>query len=212
MKKNLSVFGLFAAILLASNVSSANADPTYAVLDANGNVTNVIVCGSACASGEFGGNKVVLQVASDPVTNENRGSFWNGPGTTTFNENTGAFTVNNSQPVQKNFSETTIEISPALEESTVLSTATITGESTSFSFKYEDTIGSNLFVKDGFIFNYTDNTVASVSVTKDNVVESLDLGTRKTNEQIVQKIQDFNLILLNSKIQTLISLLGSWVK
>ena len=212
MKKNLNIFALFTTVLLSLNVSSASADPTYAVLDSNGNVTNVIVCGSACASGEFGGNKVVLQVAADPITGENRGSVWQGPGTTTYSENSGIFTVNQTQPIYHNFSETAIEISTIGEESTVTSSAIINGESTSFSFKYEDTIGSNLFATNGFVFNYTDNTVASVIVTKNNITESLDLGNRKTNEEIIQNIQDSNLMLLNSKIQTLISLLGSWVK
>ena len=265
MKKVL--FSLIASSLLLFNLSSAQADPTYAVLDANGNVTNVIVCGSACASGEFGGNKVVLQVASDPVTNENRGSFWNGPGTTTYNENTGAFTVthqptqttvNKIDVVENTFlvdkydvqeSTTSLTVNEDGTETTTVitrnwtieeenktkttSSAIVNGQSSSYSFTYNDTIGSNLFTKNGFIKNWSDNSSAVISVNKDetqtiskisngtksvvstdtqNEVESISFNERKTSQEIQDSVTNSNLLLLNSKIQTLIFLLGSWVK
>ena len=204
MKKNISVFGLLLSIFLASNVSSASADPTYAVLDANGNVTNIIVCGSACASGEFGGNKVVLQVAADPVTGENRGGFWHGPGTTTYDSNSGTFTMTESRTVTNSLTEE--------ENGTeVTSSTTISGGATT-QFKYNDTIGNNLFTRNGFIYGYLENTSASVSVNKSGITESLDFDKRKTGNEIQQSIQNSGLTLLNSKVQTLISLLGSWVK
>jgi hypothetical protein len=96
MKKSL--FG-FITLLLSFNLSSAQADPTYAVLDSNGNVTNIIVCGSACAGGTWAGQTVVPQVAADPVTGENRGGFWQGPGTTTYDSNSGTFTMTESRTV-----------------------------------------------------------------------------------------------------------------
>ena len=204
MKKNISVFGLLLSILLASNVSSASADPTYAVLDANGNVTNIIVCGSACASGEFGGNKVVLQVAADPVTGENRGGFWQGPGTTTYDSNSGTFTMTESKTVTNYLTEE--------EDGTeVTSSTTINGGATT-QFKYNDTIGNNLFTRGGFNYGWTENSSALVSVNKDNVTESLDFNNRQTEIQIQESIQNSGLALLNSKVQVLISLLGSWVK
>jgi hypothetical protein len=267
MKKNISIFGLLAAILLAFNVSSASADPTYAVLDANGNVTNIIVCGSACASGEFGGNKVVLQVAADPVTGANRGGIWQGPGTTTYNENNGAFTVTH-QPIQTTASKTDVVENTSLvdiynvQESTnlltvnedgtetttivtrnwtieeenkikITSSAVVTGESSSYSFTYNDTIGSNLFTRNNFVKNWSDNSDAVISVNKDetqtiskisdgtkslvstdtqNQTESISFDERKTSQEIQDSVTNSNLLLLNFKIQTLISLLGSWVK
>jgi len=60
MKRNFMAVVTVSSLIIVSSMANASADPTYAVLDANGNVTNIIVCGSACASGEFGGNKVVL--------------------------------------------------------------------------------------------------------------------------------------------------------
>ena len=266
MKKNLSIFGLLATILLTFNISSASADPTYAVLDANGNVTNIIVCGSACASGEFGGNKVVLQVAADPVTGENRGGFWQGPGTTTYNESNGAFTVTHeptqisvsnidvventsiidTYDVQENITSviinqdetetrTVITRSWTIEEENktkITSSAVVNGQSSSYSFTYNDTIGSNLFNQNNFR-NWSDNSNAVISVNKDetqtiskisngtknvlstdtqNQTESISFDEKKTSQEIQDSVTNSNLLLLNSKIQALISLLGSWVK
>jgi hypothetical protein len=204
MKNNLKIITLFVSALLTLNISVANADPTYAVLDSNGNVTNIIVCGSACAGGTFGGQTVVPQVAADPVTGANRGGFWYGPGTTTYDSNSGTFTMVDSTVVTNSFTETE-------NETLVNSSATIYGGKTT-SFKYQDTLGSNLFTRNGFIQSYLENTKASVFVNKNNVTESLDFDSRKTVEEIEKSIQDSSLSLLNSKVQTLISLLGAWVK
>ena len=207
MKKNISVFGLLLSILLASNVSSASADPTYAMLDANGNVTNIIVCGSACAGGTFAGQQVVLQVAADPVTGQNRGGFWYGPGTTTYDSNSGTFTM--TDPGVKTFVNS---VSEEEEDKTeVTSSATINGGATT-QFKYNDTIGDNLFTRGGFVQGWTENSSALISVNKDNATESLDFNNRQTGIQIQESIQNSGLALLNSKVQVLISLLGSWVK
>ena len=204
MKKNLSIFGLLAAVLLTFNISSASADPTYALVDANGNVTNIIVCGSACAGGECAGQKAVLQVAADPVTGENRGGFWQGPGTTTYDFNSGTFTMTESRTVTNSLTEE--------EDGTeVTSSTTINGGATT-QFKYSDTIGNNLFTRGGFVQGWTENSSALVSVNKDNVTESLDFNSRQTGIQIQESIQNSGLALLNSKVQVLISLLGSWVK
>jgi hypothetical protein len=265
MKKVL--FSLIASSLLLFNLSSAQADPTYAVLDSNGNVTNIIVCGSACASGEFGGNKVVLQVAADPTTGANRGGIWQGPGTTTYNENSGAFTVThqptqtivnktdvventsivdtydvqestNSLTVDENGKETTTVITRnwTIEEENktkTTSSAIINGSLSSFSFTYNDTIGSNLFTQNGFVRNWSDNSSAVISVNKEetqtilkisngtksvvsidtqNEIESISFDNRETFQEIQNSVTNSNLLLLNSKIQTLVSLLGSWVK
>jgi hypothetical protein len=258
MKKLL--FSLVSLALLFVNLSSAQADPTYAVLDSNGNVTNIIVCGNACASGEFAGNKVVLQIAADTVTGENRGGIWNGEGTTTYSENNNTFTVmpSSGQLVEytNNSIETTLSTTPlateiitntnenGVEVETVAniekrdivkttSSINIFGELTSFSFTYEDTIGSNLFTKHKFVRNWSNNSQSTIFVdvekntttakvingvdnvlsqVKENNIESMSFDNKKTTQEIQDSIINSNLYLLNSKIQTLISLLGSWVK
>ena len=249
MKKS-NLFSLFVSTLLFFNLSSANADPTYAVLDTNGNVTNIIVCGVSCAGGEWDGNKVVLQVAADPVTGENRGGYWQGPGTTTYNENTETFTVQynpGSKAIENKenievISNTEINNDEKTKEvnvSTTTSSVILDGDIASFSFKYQDTIidendvESNLFIQNKFIKNWSNNTKATISVTQDqtktilinndgiettrstdtqNTTESISFDERKTSQEIQNSVTNSNLLLLNSKIQTLISLLGSWVK
>jgi hypothetical protein len=94
---------------------------------------------------------------------------------------------------------------------TVISSATISGRTTT-QFKYEDTIGSNLFTRNGFVFGYTEDTKATISVTKDSVTELLNFESRLTADNVQKSVENSNLLLLNSKIQTLISLLGVWIK
>ena len=204
MKNKLKIVTLFIAAILTINVSVANADGTYAVLDSSGNVTNIIVCGSACASGEFGGNKVVPQVAADPVTGENRGGVWQGPNTTTYS-NDGVFTVNHIGPVTR----TEIE----LDDQNVETISSVTVNSTAQSFLYTDTLSYNIdwskVLKDDVP---TISTGAKISVLKDNEFELLDFEKSKTKEEILESAAMKNLKLISSKIKTLLNLLGAWVK
>lgn len=199
-------------LILLVGAPAANADPTYAVLDANGNVTNIIVCGSACASGEFGGNKVVLQVAADPVTGENRGGFWQGPGTTTYDANSGTFTMVDRAEVTNSI----IESDP---NSTVTTSATIYGGKTT-TFKYEDTVGSKLDTRDNFNYGYLENTKASVEVKKvyvENEItriksENLTLMKRMTESEITEVAKAENAVLIIENIVSVVRLLNSWMK
>jgi hypothetical protein len=204
VKNKLKIVTLFISAILTINVSVANADGTYAVLDSSGNVTNIIVCGSACASGEFGGNKVVPQVAADPVTGENRGGVWQGPNTTTYS-NDGVFTVNHIGPVTR----TEIE----LDDQNVETISSVTVNSTAQSFLYTDTLSYNIdwskVLKDDVP---TISTGAKISVLKDNEFELLDFEKSKTKEEILESAAMKNLKLISSKIKTLLNLLGAWVK
>jgi hypothetical protein len=82
----------------------------------------------------------------------------------------------------------------------------------STSFKYEDTVGSNLFIRNNFKYGLSDNSKATISINKNGNVESLFIGNRKTEEETSQYIQDSGLTLLNSRVQTFISLLSIWIK
>ena len=207
MKKNLSIFGLLAAILLTFNISSASADPTYAVLDANGNVTNIIVCGSACASGEFGGNQVVLQVAADPVTGENRGGVWGGPGTTTYDSGTGVFTAQIDAPVFN--SHVDVEYDELMNK-TETKLETIVYGSTQ-TIKYEDTLNSTVSSATKNIAP-KENTKSKISVSKNQDEQSITFDNRKNNTEILQQVVIQNMSLITEKINKLIALLGNWVK
>lgn len=198
--------------IIVSSMANASADPTYAVLDANGNVTNIIVCGSACASGEFGGNKVVLQVAADPVTGENRGGFWQGPGTTTYDSSSGTFTMVDKGEVTNSSVATDTD-------STITSSATIYGGKTT-TFKYEDTIGSKLETRQGFDYSYLENTKASISVKKEHVEyemakiksESMTLVNRMTEGELTEAAKAENKTLIIENIMSVVRLLNSWMK
>jgi len=212
MNRNFMTVISVSTLIIVSGMANASADPTYAVLDANGNVTNIIVCGSACASGEFGGNKVVLQVAADPVTGENRGGFWQGPGTTTYDSSSGTFTMVDKGEVTNSSVATDTD-------STITSSATIFGGKTT-TFKYEDTIGSKLETRQGFDYSYLENTKASISVKKEYVEdemakiksESMTLVYRMTEGELTEVAKAENKTLIIENITSVVRLLNTWIK
>ena len=208
MKKILFLISIFTFSILS--FQSANADPTYAMLDANGNVTNVIVCGSACAGGTFAGQKVVLQVAENPVTHQNAGGIWQGPNTTTYNDQTGIFTVRDPQPTIITNSFTDVDGN----NNQITMSAQTTSNSRSFS--YQDTVNNPNNIN--FTIGFDENSPATVSVIRkleslDTFdYESLTFTSRKTSQEILIESFHSQLSLINAKIQTLIKLLGGWVK
>jgi hypothetical protein len=132
-------------MLSVINISQANAncsasDPcgTWAMLDSQGTVSNVIVCqASVCGGGTWLGQTVVPQVAPNPVTNDTfaQGSFIGNKetgSTVTYSE--GTFTVNDpmiinrSETVQTNNTTTVTQVAIPVLSST---------------FTYEDTVGEN---------------------------------------------------------------------
>jgi hypothetical protein len=167
---------------------------SFGIVGSNGSVTNIVVCGSFCANGTFGpgGDMAVLQIANS------ESGFWFGPGTTTYDKDSKTFTA----------------INPNSEE-----IETTTGDSSTkiFGKRIFTFVSGNVFIDSngnlsGVTKGWTEDSLANVSVTNNNVKESLDLGNRKTNQQVRNLIQDSNLLLLNDRVQILISLLGSWVK
>ena len=170
-----------------------NGNQVYATVDSSGNVGNAIVCSVYC--GGNGGNGffgTTVQMAP-----ENAGAIWFGPGTTTYDKETKTFTATDP---------TSVEITTTDENSSV----TISGN------KVLTFVSGNIFVVNGKLIGVTEgwslSSVATVSVTENNVSESLFLGNRKTSQEVKKLIDDSNLLLLSSKVQTLTSLLGSWVK
>jgi len=199
------------SLIIVSSMANASADPTYAVLDANGNVTNIIVCGSACAGGTFAGQTVVPQVAAGP-SGENRGGFWYGPGTTTYDFNSGTFTMVDRGEVTNSSVATGTD-------STITSSATIFGGKTT-TFKYEDTIGSKLETRQGFDYGYLDNTKASISVKKEYIEdemakiksESMTLVNRMTQGELTEAATAENKTLIIENIMSVVRLLNTWMK
>jgi hypothetical protein len=211
--KNRSIYGLsIFALLLASGISNAQADPTYAVLDANGNVTNIIVCGSFCAGGTVGpgGDRAVLQVTADPQTGENRGGYWQGPGTTTYDSNTGVFTMNSPQPVTNSATETDAN------GNKISSTVTI-NSGNSVSFTAQDVSGSTPKLTD---LGYRDSTGAIIKVTKEYIQdelakfksESMTLAQRMTEGELTDAAKTENKTLILENIVSVVRLLNTWIK
>ena len=166
---------------------------SYAIVDSGGNVTNTVVCHSYCANGTFGpgGNTAVLQVPNSNV------GVWFGPNTTTYDRETKTFTAIDPTP----------QIIEATEED---SSVTISGN------KVLTFVSGNIFVGNGALVGIQEgwslDSTASVSVTEQDTKESLNLGNRKTNQEVRKLIEDSNLLLLNKRVEVLIGLLGSWVK
>ena len=135
---------------IASECSPGDPCGTWAMLDSQGVVTNIIVCqASVCGGGTWAGQTVVPQVAPNPVTNQSQGGFWG-----TYDSSTKEFTVDRNGPNQtpaqtQTNSETRVETN---SEGAVVSTTKIETMSPAVAktFKYEDTIKNpNDVSKDG---------------------------------------------------------------
>jgi hypothetical protein len=218
MKKNLLIFTILISMFSVINVSQANAnctagDPcgTWAMLDSQGVVTNVIVCqASVCGGGTWDGQTVVPQVAPNPVTHDTTGtgsyigSVEQGTEVRYHNE---TFFITENSNIDKGF----IEIE---NETTTLSNVQIPVSSRSFT--YQDTVGKMFGEVEmrPTTFNESLPTVLTVKQTNliNTINESASFYERKTTQEIEEVFVSNNLNLLLSKIQTLISLLGSWVK
>ena len=167
---------------------------SYAVVDSNGGVNNIIVCHSFCANGTFGpgGDTVALQ-----IPNSNAG-VWFGPGTTTYDRETKTFTAIN--PIPEEITETNGSSSARIFGNKVL------------SFTSGNLFVDNTGKLNGYAESWVNNSTAIVSTTENSVTQSLNLQTRKNSQEIKDLIEDSNLLLLNNRVDVLISLLGSWVK
>ena len=195
----------------ANECSSENPCGTWAMLDTQGVVTNVIVCQvSVCGGGEWAGQRVVPQVAPNPVTHDTTGtgsylgSVEQGTEVRYHNE---TFFITENANIDKSF----IEIE---NETTTLSNVQIPVSSRSFT--YEDTVGKMFGEVEMKPTTFNESLPTVLTVTKTNLINTTQESIKFNNRQTINEIQDSfinnNLNLLLSKIQTLISLLGSWVK
>lgn len=167
---------------------------SFAVVSPEGQVTNIVVCHSFCANGTFGpgGDTAVLQIPN------NNSGVWFGPGTTTYDRETKTFTAIN--PISEEITETDGDSSAKIFGNRVL---TFTSGNL-----FVDSIGK----LNGYTESWTNDSIAVVSTTENSITESLNLQTRKNSQEIRNLIEDSNLLLLNNKVDILISLLDSWVK
>jgi hypothetical protein len=242
MKRPL-IISLLIALITAVITSTPQAiaqctasDPcgTWAMLDPQGTVTNIIVCqASVCGGGTWAGQTVVPQVAPNPVTNDTYGTggYWG-----TYDSNTREFTVDRNGPNQtpastQTNSETRTETDP---DGAVTSTTTIEATSplVAKTFKYEDTVkDASEFDDKGQPINGWDqrylkdkelpaNSPATVKVTKAYIEdelekfksESLTLAQRMTEGELTDAAKAETKTLIIENIMSVVRLLNSWIK
>jgi hypothetical protein len=242
MKRPL-IISLLIALITAVITSTPQAiaqctasDPcgTWAMLDPQGTVTNIIVCqASVCGGGTWAGQTVVPQVAPNPVTNDTTGTggYWG-----TYDSNTKEFTVDRNGPNQtpastQTNSETRTETDP---DGAVTSTTTIeaTTPLVAKTFKYEDTVkDASEFDDKGQPINGWDqrylkdkelpaNSPATVKVTKAYIEdelekfksESLTLAQRMTEGELTDAAKAETKTLIIENIMSVVRLLNSWIK
>jgi hypothetical protein len=242
MKRPLIISLLIALITaVITSTPQANAqctasDPcgTWAMLDPQGTVTNIIVCqASVCGGGTWAGQTVVPQVAPNPVTNDTTGTggYWG-----TYDSNTREFTVDRNGPNQtpastQTNSETRTETNP---DGAVTSTTTIeaTTPLVAKTFKYEDTVkDASEFDDKGQPINGWDqrhlkdkelpaNSPATVKVTKAYIEdelekfksESMTLAQRMTEGELTDAAKAESKTLIIENIMSVVRLLNTWIK
>ena len=232
------VFAILSAVItsapqaIASECSPGDPCGTWAMLDSQGVVTNIIVCqASVCGGGTWAGQTVVPQVAPNPVTNQSQGGFWG-----TYDSSTKEFTVDRSGPNQTP-AQTQTNSGTRTETNTdgaVTSTTTIeaTTPFVAKTFKYDDTIKNSSeydekgqpingwdtrFLKDKEL---PDNSPATIKVTKAYIEneleqlksESMTLIQRMTQVELTEAAKAENKTLIIENIMSVVRLLNSWIK
>lgn len=241
MKKRIIislVFAILSAVITSAPQAIANqcspSDPcgTWAMLDPQGTVTNIIVCqASVCGGGTWAGQTVVQQVAPNPVTHESQGGHWG-----TYDQSTKEFTVDRSGPNQTPIStQTNSETRTDTDADGAVASTTTIEATTPFvakTFKYEDTIKEAAEYdekgqpKNGFGQRYLKdkelpaNSPATVKVTKAYIEdelakfksESMTLAQRMTEGELTDAAKAENKTLIIENIVSVVRLLNTWIK
>jgi hypothetical protein len=218
-KISLLIVGILTSLFSVLNISGSNATDcnannpcgVWAMLDSQGTVTNVIVCQpSVCGGGTLFGTRVVPQLPANPVTHDPTGvgSFIGTPENPITYTND-RFNVN----IETTVVRTDVETTPSSE---TISTVVIPVKLDSFS--YQEIVdlqkpSSEIPAAIGK-FNESKPTIISVVQTSENEKnsESVQIFERSTASELQSKMQSENLNIMLGKFQTIISLLGSWVK
>ena len=158
----LSVLAIFPA--QANECTIEDPCETWAVLDSDNKVINIVICQlSFCGSGFLGENRVVRQVASNPVTNDTTsagGYNSDANRTVTYNDTNSTFTVSDSRPVES----TVIRVTENVTENVVTVISTTISQQPEVTFTYNDTKADP--TQPTVNKEYTDNTKATVSITE----------------------------------------------
>ena len=212
----LSLVVSFFSLGLSQNANATDGAGVWAVVDSAGTVTNVIVCTQAvCGGGTFGGERVVPQIAPNPITNnaEGQGSFiGNESAGIRVTESNGVFTVHEN--IRTYSSETEVTVND--QNKTITTISEVSVPVTSRSFSYEDTIGKTYseikLNNESFDDNKPTNMLVTKKTSQSLSSESISILGRKTASELDIILVQNETNLLLSKINVLLRLLGSWVK
>ena len=206
---NVSVATFSYANEQQQGTSCSASDPcgTWAVVDNSGTVTNIISCQpSVCGSGEFGGQRVVQQIAPNS-NNEAQGGYNSDlQNNVVVKEDNGTFVINhNSEQTSTVYENVNDEITKT----------SVTVNQRIYSFKYEDTINTTYpHLKE---LEPQDNTSATIFVSKKfldrlNEEQQITFLNRQTSDEVRSQIVINQLDLILKKISVVLKQLGSWVK
>lgn len=200
------VFALIASTMSVFVPSQANASEctaenpcgTWAMLDNDNRVTNIIVCQpSVCGSGTFAGIRVVLQVPANPTTHTSQGGWTSdSQRTVTYNDQNSQFSVSSNtttQPITKT----------EVVDSVTLS-ATVNSNVSTFD--------SNSVVNGRVEFTpiVDSATSATISATQGELTETKSFNEPKTREQLQESIQES--VILKENLNKFFELLRGWIK
>lgn len=205
MKKLLKLIlvVLVSSTIFTGSVYADENQATYAVVNAQGVVTNVIVCGPAVCgpNGSWGGvapdgGKLVLQVPANPVTGQNQGSYMGTP------ENPVKYDAQAQVFTQGSVSVPAPVTRVEVVETTTIS-ATINSEVVTFS--------PESFVDGQMQFTpvVTKDTGASISATEGSVTQTQSFASPQTKTQVTEAVQ--NQSLLQRRLERLFILLRGWI-
>jgi len=189
----------------ASQCSAEDPCGVWSMLDANGTITNNIVCqASVCGGGVWDGQRVVPQAAPNPVTHDTtgRGGHWG-----TYDEATKTFTVDRSGPNETpNRVVTQTEIIDGV-------TVEVSRPSNAHTFTYEDTVQTGQDYNPNFLkeVDLPFNSAASITAQSDSVDESIYFANRKTAMEVEGAISEANLSFLRDNIRIVLAKLQNWL-
>lgn len=213
----LSLFVSFFSLGLSQNANATDGAGVWAVVDSAGTVTNVIVCTQVvCGGGMFGGERVVPQIAPNPITNnaEGQGSFiGNESAGIRVTESNGTFTVHENLRINSTDVEITTD---NITKTTTTTISEVSVPVASRSFSYNDTAGKTYSEIKLNAQSYNDEKPTNLSVTKKTAKtsssQSISITGRKTASELDIIFVQNEMNLLRSKINVLLKLLGGWVK
>lgn len=196
----------------AEECSVSNPCDNWASVDANGVVTNVIVCQmSVCGQdGSWGGidpnngNRLVPQTSGNRATGDVQGTsgYIGDPSRgSVVIENNGVFTIIEG--------ETKTVVQDGVELTTVV-------PETKRSFTFNSSIGKLYNEIEMQAVSPEQNTTATISAKRQTstnlILETKTFLERKTADEVIDEVSLDGLSLILSKVEIFLNMLGAWVK